>query len=189
MKFVFVEILKELKASGYKVTAKLLNAMYFNVPQSRQRMIFIGVREDLGIYPSHPKAESKPVTAKEAIGHLENNYIENKPEFNNLLPGQKQYNYGTSEKRIFSNKPIGTQCKSGGTQGGNLDIHYCKNRFLTVEEIQLLCSFPNEFRLIGKQRQKVDVLGNSVPPLFMRSIALHVKNNILAQIEKPKQIE
>ena len=46
MKFIFVEILKELKASGYKVSARLLNAMYFNVPQSRERMIFVGVRED-----------------------------------------------------------------------------------------------------------------------------------------------
>ena len=54
MKLVFVEILKELKASGYKVSARLLNAMYFGVPQSRQRMIFVGVREDLGIEPSHP---------------------------------------------------------------------------------------------------------------------------------------
>jgi DNA (cytosine-5)-methyltransferase 1 len=37
-----------LKASGYVVSARLLNAMWFGVPQSRERMIFIGVREDLG---------------------------------------------------------------------------------------------------------------------------------------------
>jgi hypothetical protein len=35
------------KASGYRVSARLMNAMYFGVPQSRERMIFIGVREDL----------------------------------------------------------------------------------------------------------------------------------------------
>lgn len=46
MKLVFAEIMKELKASGYQVSARLMNAMYFNVPQSRQRMIFIGVRDD-----------------------------------------------------------------------------------------------------------------------------------------------
>ena len=44
MKLVFAEIMKELKASGYGVKCKLLNAMYFNVPQSRQRLIFIGIR-------------------------------------------------------------------------------------------------------------------------------------------------
>ncbi len=47
MKLIFVEILRELKASGYHVEARLMNAMYFGVPQSRERMIFIGVREDL----------------------------------------------------------------------------------------------------------------------------------------------
>ncbi len=47
MKLIFVEILRELKASGYQVSARLMNAMYFGVPQSRERMIFIGVREDL----------------------------------------------------------------------------------------------------------------------------------------------
>ena len=47
MKLIFAEIMRELKASGYKVSARLMNAMYFGVPQSRQRMIFIGIREDL----------------------------------------------------------------------------------------------------------------------------------------------
>ena len=47
MKLIFVEILKELKASGYHVSARLMNAMYYGVPQSRQRMIFVGVRADL----------------------------------------------------------------------------------------------------------------------------------------------
>ena len=47
MKLIFAEILRELKASGYHVEARLMNAMYFGVPQSRERMIFIGVREDL----------------------------------------------------------------------------------------------------------------------------------------------
>jgi len=47
MKLIFAEIMRELKASGYQVSARLMNAMYFGVPQSRERMIFIGVREDI----------------------------------------------------------------------------------------------------------------------------------------------
>lgn len=47
MKLVFAEIMRELKASGYQVRCKKLNAMYFYVPQSRERLIFIGVRNDL----------------------------------------------------------------------------------------------------------------------------------------------
>ena len=47
MNLIFAEIMRELKASGYHVSARLMNAMYFGVPQSRQRVIFIGVQEDL----------------------------------------------------------------------------------------------------------------------------------------------
>ena len=47
MKLIFAEILRELKESGYHVSARLMNAMWYGVPQSLQRMIFVGVREDL----------------------------------------------------------------------------------------------------------------------------------------------
>jgi site-specific DNA-cytosine methylase len=46
MKLLFAEILKELKSAGYIVQARLMNTAYFHVPQTRQRMIFIGVRTD-----------------------------------------------------------------------------------------------------------------------------------------------
>lgn len=47
MKHIFAIIMRELKASGYQVRCQLMNAMYFGVPQSRERVIFIGVRNDL----------------------------------------------------------------------------------------------------------------------------------------------
>jgi len=47
MKLIFADIMRELKASGYHVSARLINAMYFGVRQSRERIIFVGVREDL----------------------------------------------------------------------------------------------------------------------------------------------
>lgn len=46
MKLIFAEIMRELKGSGYQVKCKKLNAMYFYVPQSRERLIFIGIRND-----------------------------------------------------------------------------------------------------------------------------------------------
>jgi DNA (cytosine-5)-methyltransferase 1 len=47
MKLIFAEIMRELKASGYHVSARLMNAMYFGVPQSQLGMIFVGKRKDL----------------------------------------------------------------------------------------------------------------------------------------------
>jgi len=50
----FIEILQALKACGYKVEARLLDAQWLGVPQARQRLIFVGVREDLNLLPVHP---------------------------------------------------------------------------------------------------------------------------------------
>jgi len=67
MKLIFVEILKELKASGYQVSARLMNTMWFGVPQSRQRLIFIGIRNDLGSEPAHPGAQFIPIPIKQVL--------------------------------------------------------------------------------------------------------------------------
>jgi DNA (cytosine-5)-methyltransferase 1 len=50
----FIEILRELRACGYRVRAKLLDAQSLGVPQARQRLIFVGVRGDLGLDPAFP---------------------------------------------------------------------------------------------------------------------------------------
>lgn len=50
----FKEILTELKRQDYYVKAALLNAKWLGVPQSRERIIFIGVRKDIGIQPKFP---------------------------------------------------------------------------------------------------------------------------------------
>lgn len=47
----FIEIMQDLKALGYNVRAKLLDAQWLGVPQQRQRIIFIGFRNDLGLDP------------------------------------------------------------------------------------------------------------------------------------------
>lgn len=50
----FLEVLAALKACGYRVAARLLDAQWLGVPQQRQRIIFVGVREDLGVEPPFP---------------------------------------------------------------------------------------------------------------------------------------
>lgn len=63
----FIEIMKELKVSGYRVTCKVLDAQWLGVPQARQRTIFVGVREDLGIEPAHPKPLPYRYSVREAL--------------------------------------------------------------------------------------------------------------------------
>jgi len=63
----FLEILAKLKACGYQVGVKVLDAQWLGVPQARQRTIFIGVREDLGRAPVFPKPLPYRYTLRDAL--------------------------------------------------------------------------------------------------------------------------
>jgi DNA (cytosine-5)-methyltransferase 1 len=66
MKLVFAEIMRELKKSGYDVRCKLMNAMYLNVPQNRQRLIWIGIRRDLSTHLDFAIPIQRLISVKEA---------------------------------------------------------------------------------------------------------------------------
>ena len=161
MKLLFVDILKELKASGYDVSARLLNAKYFHVPQSRQRLIFIGVRNDLGIKPSHPKAESLPIPL---ISICPDALSSKSQQINPEIPSSRCY--PTIQKIPFLRKTILT--RDG-------------RREPTKVELAQIGSFPIEYNFAGASNQYWTRIGNSVPPLFMEAIARHIKNEILAK--------
>jgi len=63
----FLEILAKLKACGYRVGVKVLDAQWLGVPQARQRTIFIGVREDLKLDPAFPKPLPYRYSLREAL--------------------------------------------------------------------------------------------------------------------------
>lgn len=63
----FLEILAALKACGYRVKCKVLDAQWLGVPQARQRTIFIGVRNDLGLDPVHPSPLPYRYSVRDAL--------------------------------------------------------------------------------------------------------------------------
>lgn len=67
----FLDILAALKAQGYRVSARLLDAQWLGVPQARQRLIFVGVRDDLGISPVHPSPLPYRYSIREALPWLD----------------------------------------------------------------------------------------------------------------------
>lgn len=167
MKLIFADILRELKACGYVVSTRLLNAMYFNVPQSRERLIFIGVRDDLGIAPSHPKAQAKPITVQQAIGAI------------GRIEYRHSYSVGKVNWAVSSfDKPCLTITKTG--LGWRVFIDGLQRRF-TGTELKILASYPRQFRFTDDDNAW-ERIGNSVPPLFMRAIAQHIRSDILERI-------
>jgi DNA (cytosine-5)-methyltransferase 1 len=195
MKLIFADILRELKASGYTVSARLMNAMYFNVPQSRQRMIFVGVREDLGMEPSHPLGSSRLVTLRDAWRDVQNaeddiaaaTYPVTCPQ-DRLLRLMKPWEQGSKYdpkgnmfglKRLDFARPSRTVLREDGGGQSCACCHPTEHRRVTIPELRRIGSYPDRMQFIGNYKTQWARIGNSVPPLFMRAIAQHIREHIL----------
>ncbi|MGH3427448.1 MAG: DNA cytosine methyltransferase [Mycobacteriales bacterium] len=81
----FKEILAALKAKGYEVKAQVLDAQWLGVPQMRQRLIFIGVRNDLvekfGVHPAHPVPLKYRYSVKDAIPWIDSGIVDTGGDF------------------------------------------------------------------------------------------------------------
>jgi len=66
----FLAILAALKSCGYNVETRILDAQWLGVPQTRKRLIFVGVRNDLEAQPRHPSPLPYRYSLRDAIGDL-----------------------------------------------------------------------------------------------------------------------
>lgn len=198
MKLMFAEILRELKASGYKVSARLLNAKYFYVPQSRERMIFIGVRGDLGVEPSHPKAESVPIVLRDALREVvQDDEQRELPEFLRIYGRLHRGGWSTEVDKYRLIKgvaagAISTKWASWRTVCGTLPkseisstgiVHPDRERYISASEAKRIGAFPDNY-IFTDRAKAIERIGNSVPPLFMRSIARHIRAEMLGRMEQ-----
>lgn len=190
MKLVFAEMMRALKDAGYSVRARVLNAQYFGVPQKRRRMIAIGVRKDLGIEPSHPRPQTKPVSVGEAFQGLPEDArrgIKEEAYFYwlQLKPGQKfsevhPKGHWFNGIKLDPTQPCPTVLNMVMERGGGAGLYHWKYpRVLNIAEVKRVFSYPDDFVLRGPFRQQWARLGNSVPPLFMKAIAEHIRDEIL----------
>lgn len=203
MKLLFADIMRALKESGYRVSARLLNAMYFGVPQSRERMIFIGVRADLHeresggeLWPSHPRGHTVPITFREACYDLRGNQPDDrmlKPVIRLIARHQPDrwttreliYRYFKGNTGSMHNlqwagweRVCGTIVKSEIALAGI--VHPDRERYISLAEAKRLTSFPDEFEFTDR-KQGIARIGNSVPPFLMRSLAQHIQEHILSR--------
>lgn len=63
----FKLILGELRDCGYRVGARVLDAQWLGVPQRRQRLIFVGIRNDVGVEPPFPSPLPYRYTVADAL--------------------------------------------------------------------------------------------------------------------------
>jgi DNA (cytosine-5)-methyltransferase 1 len=186
----FSKILEEMHQEGYSVFPHLYKFEEYSVPQSRHRIIIIGIRKDQNVIYKVPSTEPyklKNRTCKEAI---EKPPIR-KEAFNNELtkqsedvierlkfikPGENAFTADIPEKyqlnvvgakisqiyrRLDPNKPAYTITGSGG--GGTHVYHWLENRALTNRERARLQTFPDDFVFVGSKESVRKQIGMAVP--------------------------
>lgn len=172
-------IIKDFSKIGYNVEYKLLNAADYGVPQIRERVIIVGVRNDIKVAinwakPTHSSNNKnlKPwVTIKEAIGDLENY------EIHQSLP-----NYGYSRAKLFAGKQGNIITKSDkpaptmrAEHHGNIEFHYNLPRRLSAREVARIQSFPDNFVFVKSISDAYRQIGNAVAPVFAWHMAQMIK--------------
>jgi len=195
----FKEYLRKMKNCGYKVSARLLNAKYLGVPQSRERIIFVGVRNDIELEPPFPTPSKTVITLAEAFKDLEQDEAEREklladydPQFSaygrelRRLP-KNPYKIVSSEKyfnlcRESMLKPCSTITQLGGCAAG--PCHPIEDRRFTIPELKRITSIPDDFILTGEYKQRWERLGRMVPPIMMMNIAKTIQTNVLDVISK-----
>jgi len=180
----FLRILADLKASGYKVSCRVLDAQWLGVPQSRQRTIFVGVRNDIDAEPCHPSPLGYRYSVRDAVPELETTSAMNsdtrmapcyQDEWDRMKVGEQSQKFFSLVK-VDPSKPSPTVDTSAKRA---IVCHPTEKRKFTIAELKRICSFPDDFILTGSYAQQWERLGNSVPPLMMRAIAETIRDDIL----------
>lgn len=193
----FQKILSDLKDCGYRIYPHLYKFEEYGIPQSRHRIIIVGIREDLLVdyAPPSPKAykdidnscraalENPPIP----VNAPNNEMTKQKPvvvaRLKYIKPGENAFTADLPEelrlnvrgakisqiyKRLDPEKPAYTVTGSGG--GGTHIYHYAEPRALTNRERARLQTFPDDFIFCGSKESVRKQIGMAVPQLGARII-------------------
>ncbi len=203
-KFKLNEIVNTFEKIGYDVSYKVLDASYFGVPQRRNRVFFIGVREDVteaiglsfmniaGIFPQENK---EVVTIGEAFDGLELDSEELKwctdtwinsahyKDTASLMPDDPDKVLGGNDfhpKGWHFNVKKMSRHHPAPTITTNADVcHFIEKRRLTISEIKRIMGLPDDFIVTGSMSQKIERCGRMVPSLMMKALAESVYKNVI----------
>lgn len=202
----FKKILHDLSAAGsngYNLIVHQYEFQYYDVPQSRKRVIVTGFRSDYpnGLTYRPPAPTNRIKTAAQALKkipqHAPNQEITKLSEavatrLSYIPPGGNAWSQEIPEKfrlkvkgaklsniykRLDPDKPAYTVTGSGG--GGTHIYHWHETRALTNRERARLQTFPDDFEFLGGLGAVRKQIGMAVPVIgakkIMTSIFLHIK--------------
>lgn len=187
-KWYLREVLEGIEKLGYHVSYALLNAINYEVPQNRERIVVIGAKSNITL---PPKIRRK-VTAGEALGNLAFQFDDHSKFFTESMD-RYVANYEKASKCInprdlYLDRPARTlTCRN--LAGATGDMHRVRlrdgrRRRITVREAARLQSFPDWFKYHGTDTSQFNQIGNAVAPYFAYHLAKHIKHHLTGVVSK-----
>lgn len=179
---VFKHILSEFSEAGYSCRTTLVNAADYGVPQRRERVFILGIREDLDIFEFNfsplPTHENKHISIGEALRGLPDPDKENDLKNHVYSDFKLKFNGYIGHRRIDPNAPSPTITARGDNKGGAVIIHHPSNhRRITCREAALIQGFPLNFEFSGSMTSVYRQIGNAVPVQLAEAIARTIKEH------------
>ena len=192
-------IIDVFESLGYHIQKKILNACYYGVGQKRERIVIIGIRNDLDIKFEYPIPDKNWTTLRTALKNcpvsLGVEYSEKKKKILELVPpggcwvdlpediakeymGKSYYSGGGRRgmaRRISWDEPCLTLTCSP-SQKQTERCHPNETRPFTIRESARIQSFPDDFEFLGSKTSQYKQVGNAVPPLLSFKIAKQILN-------------
>ena len=175
---IFKRVRKAFEDAGYTLSYKLLNAADYGVPQKRERMILVGIRNDLHISYEFPNETNNWVPLSVAVPVLaldEPKYYFSKRAVEGMKKAKNNMKRGLWQKL---NEPCLTITShlakvSINSRDPVLLVDPSKElyRRFTPREAARIQSFPDSFQFAGSQGDAYRQIGNAVPPVLFWHVA------------------
>ena len=178
---VFQMILDDFQSIGYNVQYRVLNAADYGVPQTRLRVIIVGVRKDVHFeykYPSPTNSKDganglpRWVSVSDALKDIPD------PDLPNNLPNHNYSKYKLSFNGYIGHRPLNpdmpapTVTARGDDKGGVVILpHPTAARRMSCRELATIQSFPLDYEFQGNRSSVYRQIGNAVPVLLGYAVA------------------
>lgn len=195
----FASVIELFENGGmYKVYHTVLNAKDYEVPQKRERVIIVGVHHTIKKEFTYPEKSDKNILLKDVLVNVPPSqgavYPEHKKEVMKLvppggcwidLPKDVQESYmgnsifsGGGKRGIARRLSMNEQSLTLTTSPAQKQTERChpiETRPLTVREYARIQTFPDTYTFSGSMGNQYKQIGNAVPVLLAKAIAMQVK--------------
>lgn len=195
-----IDVLEEI---GYRVAYKVLKSQYFDVPQKRERLIIMAVRNDLNIPFVFPKEQDYILTLKDALADCPESpgqeYPEKKKQIMSLIPPggywrnlseslQKEYmgasyymgggKTGMARRLSWDEPSLTLTCAPAQKQTER--CHPDETRPLKIREYARIQTFPDSWEFQGSIGAQYKQIGNAVPV----NLGYHIGRCLVAMLDE-----